>query len=93
MSTDIDKKYIYICRILNSLIKYERRRIMAKAIKRAYSTSGGGVDMESMQELFYGSIEERQALATAITSKGVPTEVSNTLEVLLLTLFKASKTG
>lgn len=53
-----------------------------KAIKRAYSTSGGGVDMESMQELFYGSIEEREALANAITNKGVDTNVSDTLSTM-----------
>jgi hypothetical protein len=43
MSTGIDKKYIYICMALNSLMKYERRIIM-KAIKRAYASSGIGVD-------------------------------------------------
>lgn len=50
-----------------------------KAIKRAYSASGGGVDMESMQELYFGSIEEREALADAITNKGVATNVTDSL--------------
>lgn len=55
---------------------------MAKAIKRAYSTSGGGVDMESIQELYFGSIEEREALADAITNKGVDTNVADSLETM-----------
>lgn len=53
-----------------------------KAIKRAYSTSGGGVNMESIQEMFYGSIEEREALADAITNKGVNTNASDTLSTM-----------
>lgn len=34
---------------------------------------------EGMQELFYGSLEERELLATVITNKGVNTNVSDTL--------------
>ena len=50
-----------------------------KAIKRNYSASGGGVDIESMQDLFYGSLEEREALADAIADRKVPTNVSDSL--------------
>lgn len=53
-----------------------------KAIKRAYAASGG-VNIEELSELFYGSLEEREALAEAITNKGVPTEVSNTLDTII----------
>ena len=49
-----------------------------KAIKRNYSTAGGA-NMSDMQELFYGSLEEREALAKAITDKGIPTNVSDSL--------------
>ena len=35
-----------------------------------------------MQDLFYGSLEERDALATAITNKGIETSVSDTLTVM-----------
>ena len=52
-----------------------------KAIKRNYR-SGGGANMSDMQDLFYGSLAEREVLATAITNKGVKTNSSDTLTVM-----------
>lgn len=41
--------------------------------------SGGGTNMEELSELYFGSIEEREALANAINDKGVETNITDSL--------------
>lgn len=44
-----------------------------------YGTSVTGVDLNEISELFYGSMTEREAIADAITEKGVNTNTSDSL--------------
>ena len=43
------------------------------------SSGGNGPTTEELQELLYGSLEEREALANAISDKGIPTVSSDRL--------------
>ena len=47
-----------------------------------YGTSATGVDLDGVSELFYGSVAEREALAKAITDKGVATSAADTLTIM-----------
>lgn len=47
-----------------------------------YGTSEIGVNIDNISDLFYGSVSEREALAKAITDKGVPTSAADTLTTM-----------
>lgn len=47
-----------------------------------YGTSEIGVNIDTLNDLFYGSIEERQLLANAITNKGVITNATDSLAIM-----------
>ena len=46
------------------------------------ATRASGVDIDTLKDIYYGSIEEREALAYAITDQGVPTETSDSLTTM-----------
>lgn len=47
-----------------------------------YGTSESGADIDTLKDIYYGSIEERKSLAEAITNKGVPTDVTDSLVIM-----------
>lgn len=57
-----------------------------KATKRIYSGVGS-----TIQELFYGLLSERKALADAITAKGVKTNTSDTLTTMAENISRIEK--
>lgn len=48
-----------------------------------YGTSEtGGADIDTLKDIYYGSLEERQLLAEAITDKGVETKTADSLATM-----------
>ena len=43
------------------------------------ATRTGGADIDTLKDIYFGSIEERQLLANAINNKGITTDVTDSL--------------
>ena len=47
-----------------------------------YGTSEAGADVDTLKDIYYGSLEERQLLANAITNKGIETNTADSLATM-----------